>query len=114
MAFVTKAPLCKARLGRDAERNARRRIPLSVTGPKPLILFAVWTLPLGGYSGRYVRPLLEAFESYKELMTSSEAVWVGDFNSNFVFDRSALERPRCPLWVESRPSRRHCYYLRAA
>ena len=62
-------------------------VPLVVTGPRPFILFAVWTLPLGGYSGRYVRPLLEAFESYKDLMASSEAVWAGDFNSNFVFDR---------------------------
>ena len=70
-------------------------IPLSVTGPKPFILFAVWTLPLGGYSGRYVRPLLEAFESYKELMTSSEAVWVGDFNSNFVFDRPSRRYKFC-------------------
>lgn len=44
-------------------------------------------MPLGDYSGRYVRPLLEALESYKDLMTSSEAVWAGDFNSNFRFDR---------------------------
>src|SRR5262245_6419917 len=43
-------------------------VPLSVSGPKSFILFAVWTLPLGSYSGRYVRPLLEAFESYEELM----------------------------------------------
>jgi hypothetical protein len=62
-------------------------IPLSVSGPKPFVLFAVWTLPLGGYSGRYVRPLLEAFETYKELMANSESVWAGDFNSNFVFDK---------------------------
>jgi exodeoxyribonuclease-3 len=62
-------------------------VPLTVSGPTPFVLFAVWTLPRGGYSGRYVRPLLEAFESYKELMTSSEAIWAGDFNSNFIFDR---------------------------
>ncbi len=62
-------------------------VPLTVSGPTSFVLFAVWTLPRGGYSGRYVRPLLEAFESYKELMTSSEAIWAGDFNSNFIFDR---------------------------
>jgi hypothetical protein len=70
-------------------------VPLSVTGPKPFILFAVWTLPLGGYSGRYVRPLLEAFEVYKDLMASSEAVWAGDFNSNFIFDRPSRRYKFC-------------------
>ncbi len=62
-------------------------IPLSVSGPRSFVLFAVWTLPLGDYSGQYVRPLLEALETYKELIATSESVWAGDFNSNFVFDK---------------------------
>lgn len=62
-------------------------VPLSVSGPVTFVLFAVWTLPLGGYGGRYVRPLLEAFESYKPVIANSEVVWAGDFNSNFVFDK---------------------------
>jgi exodeoxyribonuclease-3 len=61
-------------------------VPLSVSGPMTFILFAVWTLPLGKYSGRYVRPLFEAFESYESLIDTSEAVWAGDFNSNFKWD----------------------------
>jgi exodeoxyribonuclease III len=70
-------------------------VPLSVSGPVPFVLLAVWTLPLGGYSGRYVRPLLEAFECYRTLMLSSEVVWAGDFNSNFVFDRPSRRYKFC-------------------
>lgn len=62
-------------------------VPLIVSGPQQFVLFAVWTLPMGGYGGRYVRPLLEAFEHYKPLFGNSETVWAGDFNSSFVFDR---------------------------
>jgi exodeoxyribonuclease III len=61
-------------------------VPLSVSGPVAFVLFAVWTLPFGGYGGRYVRPLLEAFEFYKSTIDTSEVIWAGDFNSNFVFD----------------------------
>jgi exodeoxyribonuclease-3 len=61
-------------------------VPLSVSGPVSFVLLAVWTLPLGVYGGRYVRPLLEACETYKLLMTESEVVWAGDFNSNFIWD----------------------------
>jgi exonuclease III len=61
-------------------------VPLSVSGPMAFVLFAVWTVPLGHQGGRYVRPLFEAFESYKSLMDTSDVVWAGDFNSSFVFD----------------------------
>jgi len=64
-------------------------VPLSVSGPVAFVLFAVWTLPLGNRSGRYVRPLFEAFECYQSLIEGSEVVWAGDFNANFVFDRPA-------------------------
>jgi endonuclease/exonuclease/phosphatase (EEP) superfamily protein YafD len=62
-------------------------VPVSVSGPMDFLLFAVWTLPLGNHGGRYVRPLFEAFESYKPLIESSEAIWAGDFNSSYLFDR---------------------------
>ena len=61
-------------------------VPLSVSGPVTFVLFAVWTLPVGGYSGRYVRPLLEAYEFYKSTLDTEEVVWAGDFNSNFIWD----------------------------
>jgi exonuclease III len=70
-------------------------VPLSVSGPVTFVLLAVWTLPLGSHGGRYVRPLFEAFESYKALMDSSDVVWAGDFNSSFVFDTPSRRYKFC-------------------
>jgi len=64
-------------------------VPLVVSGPVKFTLIAVWTLPLGDVSGRYVRPLFEAFETYKTLISTSEVIWAGDFNANFNFDKPA-------------------------
>ena len=61
-------------------------VPLAVSGPTVFVLFAVWTLPVGQQRSRYVRPLFEAFESYRSLMRTSEVVWAGDFNSSLAFD----------------------------
>lgn len=61
-------------------------VPIVVSGPKSFLLFAVWTLPKGQYRGRYVRPLIEALETYEALTHDLPVVWVGDYNSNFNFD----------------------------
>ena len=61
-------------------------VPIVVSGPKTFLLFAVWTLPKGQYRGRYVRPLLEALTTYESLFEDLPVVWVGDYNSNYIFD----------------------------
>jgi exonuclease III len=61
-------------------------VPLSVSGPMAFVLFAVWSVPYGGYRSLYVRPVLDAFEFYKPTMDTSEVIWAGDFNSNFIWD----------------------------
>ncbi len=73
----------------DPEVKFRWIVPICVSGPVALTLFAVWTLPLGDQGGRYVRPLFEAFEYYKPLIDASEVVWAGDFNSSYVFDTAS-------------------------
>jgi exonuclease III len=70
-------------------------VPLSIAGPFKFVLLAVWTLPLGKIPGRYVRPLFEAFETYKSLMNESDLVWAGDFNSNFNFDEPSRQYKFC-------------------
>lgn len=85
-------------------------VPLYVSGPMAFVLFAVWTLPLGGYGGRYVRPLLEAFESYKSLMDTSAVVWAGDFNSNFVFDKPSRRYKFCDFVALLEQSGLHSLY----
>jgi exodeoxyribonuclease III len=63
-------------------------VPLSISGPLSFVLLAVWTLPFGDQRSKYVRPVLEACESYKTLIYNSESkvVWAGDFNSNSSHD----------------------------
>jgi exonuclease III len=61
-------------------------VPVSVSGPISFLLFAVWTVPHSD-SRSYVHPLFEAFEHYKSLIETSDAIWAGDFNASFAFDR---------------------------
>ena len=60
-------------------------VPVSVSGPISFLLFAVWTVPHSD-SRSYVHPLFEAFEHYKSLIETSDAIWAGDFNASFAFD----------------------------
>ena len=70
-------------------------VPLTVSGPLTFVLFAVWTLRVGGYRNLYTRPLLEAFESYKSTLDSQEMIWAGDFNSNFIWDAPSRRYKFC-------------------
>jgi exonuclease III len=70
----------------DYDLRHRWVVPLRVSGPASFLLFAVWTVPHTD-SRSYVLPLFEAFEHYRPLTEASEAVWAGDFNASFVFDR---------------------------
>lgn len=70
----------------DYDPSLRWVVPLRVTGPASFLLFAVWTVP-HSVSRSYVRTLFDAFEYYRPLAKSSEAIWAGDFNASFNFDR---------------------------
>lgn len=59
-------------------------IPVAVDGPEPFLLFAVWTL--GTRPLRYVRALFAALDLYADLMTERPVVFLGDFNSNAIWD----------------------------
>ncbi|MGB8170918.1 MAG: endonuclease/exonuclease/phosphatase family protein [Chthoniobacteraceae bacterium] len=85
-------------------------VPLSVSGPTPFILFAVWTVPLGKWGGRYVRPLLAALETYKNAMNGSEIVWAGDFNSNYIFDKPGRRFKFCDFVAILREQGLHSVY----
>lgn len=60
-------------------------LPLSVAGPEPFTLFAVWTVP-HEETGYYVSCLLEALETYRDLLADERVVWAGDFNQSTLFD----------------------------
>jgi hypothetical protein len=66
-------------------------LPLTVSGPLPLTLFAVWTVP-SGPSNTYIQCLFDAFGKYGSLLRGENVVVAGDLNQNVSFDE-----PRHPL-----------------
>jgi hypothetical protein len=60
-------------------------LPLTVDGPMPFVLFAVWTMP-HRETRYYVQCLFEAIEKYHSLLKRPDVVWAGDFNNNVAFD----------------------------
>lgn len=60
-------------------------IPISVTGPSNFLLFAVWTTNDKAFP--YVRALSTAIDMYSAVLDSTQSiVFMGDFNSNAVWD----------------------------
>ena len=60
-------------------------IPVSVDGPVPFVLFAVWTL--GQPPLRYVRAASTAIDMYAPTFADPPVVMLGDFNSNAIWDK---------------------------
>lgn len=61
-------------------------MPFRVTGPVDFTLFAVWTL--GAPPLPYVQRLCKAVDAYADLVRAGPAVFIGDFNSNRIWDRA--------------------------
>ncbi|MEP7384491.1 MAG: endonuclease/exonuclease/phosphatase family protein [Gemmatimonadota bacterium] len=66
-------------------------LPLEVLGPSPFTLIAVSAMP-DTSTGRYIQCLVDACETYRDLLASSRVVLAGDFNNHVVFDS-----PRKPM-----------------
>ncbi len=64
-------------------------VPILVEGPRPFLLFAVWTL--AARPMRYVRALSAALDLYAPLLSRHEVVFLGDFNSNAIWDEEHPE-----------------------
>ncbi len=63
-------------------------IPISVTGGSfDFILFAIWANNPKDPDGQYVEQVWKAIHHYDNLLTTKQAVLVGDFNSNTIWDR---------------------------
>lgn len=63
-------------------------IPISVTGGSfDFILFAIWANNPKDPDGQYVEQVWKAIHHYDDLLTTKQAVLVGDFNSNSIWDR---------------------------
>ena len=59
-------------------------VPFQITGPVEFTLFAVWTL--GDQNLKYVRAATAAIELYDDAFRNGPVVFMGDFNSNAIWD----------------------------
>ena len=85
LAVVAKPPY---KISRVAPRPgvADFVIPLAVKGPVDFLLFAVWTL--GAQPQPYIRAVSSAMDAYADLLDAGKpVVFMGDFNSNALWDR---------------------------
>lgn len=59
-------------------------VPIEVSGPRRFTLFAIWTL--GNQEFRYVEAAAKAVDLYRDVISASATVLIGDFNSNTIWD----------------------------
>jgi len=64
-------------------------VPVEVTGPRSFLLFAVWTKT--GQEHCYVEAAVRAVFLYRKLMASRPSVFIGDVNSNVLWDQQHHE-----------------------
>jgi len=79
LAIVARAPYMLERLP-ELPDVPKYIIPIAVSGPRPFVLLAVWTLnekPMP-----YVRAAATAIDRYAKLFAHGPVVMMGDFNSN--------------------------------
>jgi exodeoxyribonuclease III len=68
-------------------------IPISVTGGSDdFNLFAVWANNPQDKDGQYIEQVWKAINHYEDLMTISNTIIAGDFNSNKIWDKKNRER----------------------
>ena len=67
-------------------------IPIAVTdGQFDFNLFAIWANNPTDRNGQYIEQIWKAVHHYKDLLTDTKTILVGDFNSNTIWDRKHRE-----------------------
>lgn len=67
-------------------------LPIAVTGGKiDFILFAIWANNPEDKDGQYITQIWKAFHFYESLLVENSAVFIGDFNSNSIWDKPRRE-----------------------
>jgi hypothetical protein len=69
---------------RKARSVPKYVVPVEVTGPHSFLLFAVWTKTDQDHC--YVEAAVRAVHLYRKLIASGPAVFIGDVNSNVIWD----------------------------
>ncbi|MBL7887130.1 MAG: endonuclease/exonuclease/phosphatase family protein [Flavobacterium sp.] len=67
-------------------------LPIAVSGGKiDFILFAIWANNPEDKDGQYITQIWKAFHFYESLLTENSAIFIGDFNSNSIWDKPRRE-----------------------
>ena len=67
-------------------------IPIAVTdGQFEFNLFAIWANNPTDRDGQYIEQVWKAIHHYKNLLTDTKTILIGDFNSNTIWDRKHRE-----------------------
>ena len=62
-------------------------IPIAVSGGSyDFNLFLIWAFNPGDKDGRYITQIWKAINHYDELLASKPTMFIGDFNSNTIWD----------------------------
>ena len=69
-------------------KDLKMIIPIAVTGGQfDFTLFAIWANNPTDRDGQYITQVWKAIEHYKDIITSTRTILIGDFNSNTIWDR---------------------------
>ncbi|MFT3796231.1 endonuclease/exonuclease/phosphatase family protein [Flavobacterium sp.] len=67
-------------------------LPIQVSNGKiDFLLFAVWANNPQDKEGAYVTQVWKAFHHYENLLAGKDSIWIGDFNSNTIWDKPRRE-----------------------
>ena len=103
----------KFRLHDNYDPAYKMIIPIAITnGEFDFNLFAIWANNPTDPDGQYVEQVWKAIHHYENLLTNNQAILIGDFNSNTIWDRKyrAGNHSNVVKFLEERGIR-SCYHL---
>ncbi|MBC8172594.1 MAG: endonuclease/exonuclease/phosphatase family protein, partial [Chitinophagales bacterium] len=73
-------------------RDLKTIVPIRVRKKRrEFILFAVWANNTNDIKFQYIGQVWKALQCYNELLKSTGTIWMGDFNSNTIWDKPKRE-----------------------
>lgn len=84
LAVITRPPFFLRQV-LQVEGTPRYVVPVEIDGPRPFLLFAVWTL--GETPQPYVCAASKAIDLHESWFAGRDVVMLGDFNSNAIWDK---------------------------
>ena len=101
----------RLRVIRGHDENLRMIVPISVSdGNFKFNLFAIWANNPGDRDGQYITQVWKAIHKYNRLLSRSQTILIGDFNSNKIWDRPRREGNHTHVVDHLKKKRIHSLY----